>query len=88
MPKLGDIPTDPATVWTTAQWYGGKRCRLQTAIGTRFGITPACRRCLSAGSLCVTPPAHPQATSLPVHHREPVTTLPRFVYRWGMETTF
>jgi hypothetical protein len=37
LPKLADVLADPATVWSTitmTQWYGGKRCDLQTATGT------------------------------------------------------
>jgi DDE superfamily endonuclease len=50
LPKLTQVLTDPATVWTTismSQWYGGKRCRLDitsaTAIWYHDGLPPPIR---------------------------------------------
>lgn len=93
LPKLTDVLADPATVWTTitmAEWYGGKRCQLQTATATAVwyhaGLPPLpIRWVLVRDPEGIRKPQAFLCTDLAV---TVVTMLQWFVYRWAMETTF
>jgi len=91
--KLTQVLTDPATAWTTimmSEWYGGQRCRLETATGTAIwyhgGLPPVPIRWV-----LVRDPSgirKPQAFLCTDLDATPATILGRFVCRWSMETTF
>ena len=93
LPKLTQVLTDPATVWTTimmSEWYGGQRCRLDiataTAIWYHAGLPPVPIRWV-----LVRDPAgirKPQAFLCTDLDATPAAILGWFVYRWSMETTF
>lgn len=93
LPKLTEVLTNPATVWTAitmSEWYGGKRCKLETATGTAIwyhaGLPPVPIRWV-----LVRDPAgirKPQAFLCTNLDATPATILGWFVYRWSMETTF
>jgi DDE superfamily endonuclease len=93
LPKLADVLADPATVWSTitmTQWYGGKRCDLQTATGTAVwyhaGLPPLpIRWVLTRDPEGIRKPQAFLCTDLTV---SVTTMLQWFVYRWAMETTF
>jgi hypothetical protein len=92
LPKLTQLLTDPATVWTTismSQWYGGKRCRLAitsaTAIWYHHGLPPLPIRCV-----LVRNPAgirKPQAFLCTDLTASPATILGWYVHRWSIDET-
>ncbi|MGH8836216.1 MAG: IS701 family transposase [Actinomycetes bacterium] len=93
LPKLTELLSDPATVWTTilmSEWYGGQRCRLEIATGAAIwyhaGLPP-----LPIRWVLVRDPAgirKPQAFLCTDSDATPASILGWFVYRWSMETTF
>jgi DDE superfamily endonuclease len=93
LPKLTEVLSDPATVWTTimmSEWYGGQRCRLDittaTAIWYHSGLPP-----LPIRWVLVRDPAgirKPQAFLCTDLDATPASILGCFVHRWSMETTF
>jgi DDE superfamily endonuclease len=93
LPKLAEILTDPATLWTTVimpAWYGGKRCRLDITSGTALwyhgGMPP-----LPIRWVLVRDPAgirKPQAFLCTDLDAAPTAILGWYVHRWSMETTF
>jgi hypothetical protein len=93
LPKLTQVLTDPATVWTSIvmpEWYGGTRCRLEftsaTAIWYHGGMPP-----LPIRWVLVRDPAgirKPQAFLCTNLDAKPKIILGWYVHRWSMETTF
>ena len=92
LPKLTQVLTEPATVWTKIimpEWYGGKRCRLQftsaTAIWYHGGLPP-----LPIRWVLVRDPAgirKPQAFLCTDLDAKPADILGWYVHRWSVETT-
>jgi len=93
LPKLTQVLTDPATVWTKIimpEWYGGKRCRLEFTSGTAIwyhgGLPP-----LPIRWVLVRDPAgirKPQAFLCTDLDAKPADILGWYVHRWSVETTF
>jgi hypothetical protein len=93
LPKLTQVLTDPATVWTSIvmpEWYGNKRCRLEFTSGTAIwyhgGMPP-----LPIRWVLVRDPAgirKPQAFLCTDLDAKPATILGWYVHRWSVETTF
>jgi len=93
LPKLTQVLTDPATVWTSIvmpEWYGNKRCRLEftsaTAIWYHGGLPP-----LPIRWVLVRDPAgirKPQAFLCTDLNATPAAILGWYVHRWSIETTF
>ncbi len=93
LPKLTQVLTNPATVWTTIimpEWYGGKRCRLDitsaTAIWYHGGLPPLpIRWVLVRDPVGIRKPQAFLSTDL---NATPAAILGWYVHRWSMETTF
>jgi len=91
--KLAEVLTDKATVWTAitmAEWYGGKRCRLEYVTGTAIwyhgGLPPVPIRWVLVRDPTGT--RKPQAFLCTDLDATPAAILGWFVHRWSMETTF
>jgi len=91
--KLTEVLTDKATVWTAitmAEWYGGKRCRLEYVTGTAIwyhgGLPPVPIRWVLVRDPTGT--RKPQAFLCTDLDATPAAILGWFVHRWSMETTF
>jgi len=91
--KLAEVLTDKATVWTAitmAEWYGGKRCRLEYVTGTAIwyhgGLPPLPIRWVLVRDPTGT--RKPQAFLCTDLDATPAAILGWFVHRWSMETTF
>jgi len=91
--KLTEVLTDKATVWTAitmAEWYGGKRCRLEYVTGTAIwyhsGLPPVPIRWVLVRDPTAT--RKPQAFLCTDLDATPAAILGWFVHRWSMETTF
>jgi len=91
--KLTEVLTDKATVWTAitmAEWYGGKRGRLEYVTGTAIwyhsGLPPVPIRWVLVRDPTGT--RKPQAFLCTDLDATPAAILGWFVHRWSMETTF
>jgi hypothetical protein len=93
LPKFADILQDPTTAWTSitmANWYGGKRAKLDYATGNAIwyhgGLPPVPIRWVLVRD--PTGIRKPQAFLCSDLDATPADILGWYVHRWSIETTF